>query len=182
MGNVGARHVGQVSIREVQRIFREAREKYDVILVDTGPLLGSLEASIVAAMADEVILVVARGQQRPLIDKTFSRLVEVGARVTGIVFNRAAQEDIERSEYSTSYQSMHIQSPVLPRAGTNGKQNRLGPVARAVANSGTQALLPDESGRERINDGHRISAIASRPAADSRRIADNLGAGSDTTA
>ena len=65
MGNVGARHVGQVSIREVQRIFREAREKYDVILVDTGPLLGSLEASIVAAMADEVILVVARGQQRP---------------------------------------------------------------------------------------------------------------------
>jgi polysaccharide biosynthesis transport protein len=134
MGNVGTQHGGQVSLSQVQRIIREARQNFDVVLIDTGPILGSLETCVVAAVADEVILVVARGQQRPLIDKAFSRLSDVGARIAGVVFNRAGKKDVEHSAY-TSYRTSHrstLQLEVHASGGSPGKSNRLGPVAQSV--------------------------------------------------
>ena len=43
-----------------------------MILVDTGPILGSIEASLVCAAADGVVLAVSRGQSRPLVEKSLT--------------------------------------------------------------------------------------------------------------
>jgi Mrp family chromosome partitioning ATPase/uncharacterized protein involved in exopolysaccharide biosynthesis len=136
VGNVGATHAGQLSLRSVRKIIADARTQYDVVLVDTGPILGSLEACLITSAVDEVIVTVARDQQRPLVEKTFSRLREVGARVAGIVFNRAPREDVETGGYMSSLTSQRLQSPVIQ--GTTGdskadRLQRLGPVVRAVA-------------------------------------------------
>jgi polysaccharide biosynthesis transport protein len=136
-GNIGTQHGGQVSLSQVQRIIRESRQSFDVVLIDTGPILGSLETCVVAAVADETILVVARGQQRPMIDKAFHRLADVGARIAGVVFNRAREDDVERSSY-TSYRTSHRPTPELEvqvSSGAPEKTRRLGPVAQAVARS-----------------------------------------------
>jgi polysaccharide biosynthesis transport protein len=134
VGDVGKKHVGQLSLQQVQRILREARESFDVVLVDTGPVLGSLESCIVAAVADEVILVVARGQQRTLIDKAFSRLRDIGAKVAGIVFNRAGEHDMEDSDYTSYRNSQRLAEAPTPK-GRRDRVRRLGPVARAVVDT-----------------------------------------------
>jgi Mrp family chromosome partitioning ATPase/uncharacterized protein involved in exopolysaccharide biosynthesis len=145
VGDVGKKHVGQLSLQQVQRILREARENFDVVLVDTGPVLGSLESCIVAAVADEVIVVVARGQQRPLIDKAFSRLRDIGAKVAGIVFNRAGQNDLEDSDY-TSYRNSQRLAEMPTIKGRRDRVRRLGPVARAVVDTEPAAeTSPEES-------------------------------------
>jgi Mrp family chromosome partitioning ATPase/uncharacterized protein involved in exopolysaccharide biosynthesis len=137
MGNVGASHAGQISLRAVRRIMSEARANFDVVLIDTGPILGSLEACIFAAAVDEVIVTVARGQQRPLVEKTFSRLREIGAHIAGIVFNRAASEDVERGGYSGSATSQRYHSPgAIEEVNGAARMRRLGPVAWAVAGEG----------------------------------------------
>jgi Mrp family chromosome partitioning ATPase/uncharacterized protein involved in exopolysaccharide biosynthesis len=136
VGNVGATHAGQLSLRAIRKILAEARTQYDVILIDTGPILGSLEACLIAAAVDEVIVAVARDQQRPLVEKTFSRLREVGARIAGIVFNRAPREDVETGGYMSSLASQRIQSPMIRDTAGDSKASRLqrlGPVVRAVA-------------------------------------------------
>lgn len=141
VGNVGASHAGQISLRAVRRIIAEARTQYDVVLVDTGPILGSLEACLVAAAVDEVIVAVARDQQRPLVEKTFARLREVGARIAGIVFNRAPREDVESGGYTSSVTSQRLQSPMIRGNSEETKTNRLqrlGPVVRAVAGEGPE--------------------------------------------
>ena len=79
------------------RLIEEARKQYDTILIDTGPILGSIEASLVCAAADAVVLTVARGQQRPLVEKSIGHLMNIGAKLAGVVFNRAQSNDFDRS-------------------------------------------------------------------------------------
>ena len=146
LGNIEAKHIGQFSVDTVRRIIKEARKKFDVVLFDTGPLLGSLEAGVVAASVDEVIVAVSRGQQRPLLDKTFERLKQLGARLAGIVFNRARLQDIERSGYSHSMSSQRIVSPVVNGTVTASRgTRRLGPIAQAVVTDSSPDHNSDEA-------------------------------------
>jgi succinoglycan biosynthesis transport protein ExoP len=99
----------QLANRPIQQVIDWLRERFDVILVDTGPVLGSLEAGIVTAAADQVLLVVARGQSDNIVQAAVGRLDRLGVRSTGIVFNRADPEDLRRSLSAASVgaPSMH---------------------------------------------------------------------------
>jgi len=87
---VGARpqHVGRLSTHFISELIAEARRHYDMILFDTGPIPGSIEALFVAGRVDEVILVVARGETQSRVDKTLAQLRMIGAKLAGTVFNR----------------------------------------------------------------------------------------------
>jgi Mrp family chromosome partitioning ATPase len=109
-------------------------------MIDTGPILGSIEASLVCAAADGVVLAVARGQQRPMVEKALSHLAAIGARLAGVVFNRAQANDFERSISGMSIRSIG-RMPVPTNgngngnghAKSNGNGASYGPVAKAVA-------------------------------------------------
>ncbi|GAB5496857.1 MAG: hypothetical protein Phyf2KO_19370 [Phycisphaerales bacterium] len=99
----------QLASRPIQQVIDWLRERFDVILIDTGPVLGSLEAGIVTAAADQVLLVVARGQSDNVVQAAVSRLERLGVLSTGLVFNRADPEDLRRSLSAASVgaPSMH---------------------------------------------------------------------------
>ncbi|HWE94418.1 MAG TPA: AAA family ATPase [Tepidisphaeraceae bacterium] len=118
-------HASTLSPAALRRLIEEAKKHFDTILVDTGPVLGSIEASLVAAAADAVVLAVSRGQQRPLVEKAVQHLQAIGAKLAGVVFNRAQANDFDRSISGLSLRSA---------AAGSGHQasTRIGPVARAV--------------------------------------------------
>ena len=89
--------VGQLSPAAISAIFEQARAQYDTVLVDTGPILGSLEASIVSTKVDGVVVAVSRGEQQTLVDKSLGHLASLGANVLGLVFNKARIVDVIRS-------------------------------------------------------------------------------------
>jgi len=99
----------QLASRPIQQVIDWLRERFDVILIDTGPVLGSLEAGIVTAAADQVLLVVARGQSDNIVQAAVGRLERLGVRSTGIVFNRADPNDLRKSLSAASVgaPSMH---------------------------------------------------------------------------
>jgi succinoglycan biosynthesis transport protein ExoP len=117
LGRAGSEHVSQLSPAVVRSIIDQAKRRFDTILIDTGPIPGSLEAAVVAAAVDGVILAVSRGEQRPLAEQCIAHLNTLGARVVGIVFNRAAQKDIYASgtRYLSSTQVL-LGSNRSPRA------------------------------------------------------------------
>jgi capsular exopolysaccharide synthesis family protein len=117
-------HASTLSPQSLRRMIVEAKEHFDVILIDTGPILGSIEASLVCTAVDGVVLAVARGQQRPMVEKSLNHLVGIGARLLGVVFNRAQGADFTNSI-----------SGMSARNQRNGKGGPFGPVARAVASS-----------------------------------------------
>ena len=97
VGTTHAHHASTLSPVALRRLISEAKKQFDIIIIDTGPLLGSIEASLVCAAADRSILAVARNQQRPLVERSIRHLQEIGAELAGVVFNRAHSSDFERS-------------------------------------------------------------------------------------
>ena len=117
-------HASTLSPAALRRLVDESKKHFDTVLIDTGPILGSIEASLVCAAADAVVLTVSRGQQRPLVEKSIQHLASIGARLAGVVFNRAQASDFERS-----ISGMSVRSNPATQGG------RMGPVARAVQSS-----------------------------------------------
>lgn len=87
----------EISARRVADLLAPLRQVYQAIVVDTGPVLGSLEAQAVSAVADEIMLVVTRGREVRSVKLAIDRLHSLGARRIGVVFNRATRNDVERS-------------------------------------------------------------------------------------
>ncbi|MEM9881421.1 MAG: hypothetical protein AAF800_00705 [Planctomycetota bacterium] len=83
-------HIGKMSDRFIRELIDRARADYDLILFDTGPVPGSVEALLVTSQADGVVVVVPQGEQKSALDRTMSYLKVVGAKVAGTVFNRSA--------------------------------------------------------------------------------------------
>jgi capsular exopolysaccharide synthesis family protein len=148
VGQAQAHHAGMFSPQALRRLLTEAKKHYEIILIDTGPILGSIEATPVCSAADGVILTVSRGQQRPLVEKAIAHLTSIGAKFAGIVFNRAQSNDFARSISGISLRSVARQHQAAGNGrGTNGHSNghsayskadgvkAFGPVARAVATS-----------------------------------------------
>ena len=141
VGNARPEDAGLLSPRSLRRLLSAAREQYDIALIDTGPVLGSLEASMAAAEADATVLIVSRGDSRKIAERSLAHLREVGARVRGVVFNHALDDDLSDS----SYGSMVAQD----RRGGSVQVDpavaaRFGPLGSAVATFGPAAAMAEE--------------------------------------
>lgn len=137
LGGATSAHVGQLSPYAMRAIVDAARQEYDAVLIDTGPVLGSLEASIVAAEADKVLIVLSRGESHALGQKAISKVRSIGARLAGVVFNRATLEDVEVSGYSSARTNSSESSrrAVAVKTMTMEDGVAVGPIGTAVASS-----------------------------------------------
>lgn len=86
--------IGRLSNRFISRLIEQAKLQYDMILFDTGPIPGSVEALYVAGEVDAVVLVVSRGETQTNFNRAVSYLKMVGATLAGTVFNRADRADM----------------------------------------------------------------------------------------
>ncbi|MEX2217583.1 MAG: AAA family ATPase [Phycisphaerales bacterium] len=130
-GENDAHDVSRLSPVLVRRILEQARNEYDTVIVDTGPILGSLEASLVAAESDAVILALGRGQQRYQVERAVNHLGSIGARLAGVVFNRARLGDFRRAVSSASVRSVPV--PASGNGHHPGLMPAMGPMAATVA-------------------------------------------------
>lgn len=116
VGNLWALPVGftdgmqpeQISQADLHRVLETAREQFDTVIIDTGPILGSLEANLVTPMSDSVVMVVSRGQKATLLRSAMQRLARLGATCGGLVFNRAEVGDFDRSISAASFSGRSV--------------------------------------------------------------------------
>ena len=95
----------------VRSLLGRLRASFDVILIDAGPVPGTTDATIMATCADGVIMVASRGDQGSDAQRALRHLSELNVFVVGLVFNRAAIQDIERSRYSSSVSVSRNEAP-----------------------------------------------------------------------
>lgn len=112
----------RLSEGNVKPVLDALRERFDIVLIDTGPILGSLEANIVSALSDRVVLTVSRGQHTRLAQAALERLHRLGGVCAGLVFNRAAPVDFRSSVSHASIRS----SSLLVRPGEEDGATRPG--------------------------------------------------------
>ncbi len=131
VGTTHAHHASTLSPVALRRLLSEAKKQFDIVIVDTGPILASIEASLICAAADRTILAVARNQQRPLVERSIGHLQAIGASLAGVVFNRAQAKDFEKSMSGLALRSRP--APGNPAAGANSASGAS--AAKAVAGS-----------------------------------------------
>jgi capsular exopolysaccharide synthesis family protein len=118
----------------VRSLLEECRTHFNVIIIDSGPILGSLEAAILAQEVDGVVLTISRGQQRELVQKAMQRVRSLGGLVVGFIFNRAKPQDFHRSSYTAVSRADVADAVVASEPAWDAESlTRFGPVVRAVA-------------------------------------------------
>lgn len=92
-GPVPANPSELLSTPAMARFLDEVREAYDVVLIDTPPVLPVTDSAIVAAQADGVILVYQAGKVgRLVLKRAKAHLESARARVWGVVLNDVKSE------------------------------------------------------------------------------------------
>ena len=144
IGAAKPQDAGLLSPKALRALIARAREEYDVVLIDTGPCLGSLEASMAAAEADATVLIVSRGDSKALATRARDHLKSVGAYVVGMVFNHAIESDMAQSSFA-SIVSAERRSDIGQVAASADPEvaARFGPLGSAVAVFGRPSDSPN---------------------------------------
>lgn len=137
-GSARAHDLSKLSPTAVRRLLDDARTMYDIVIVDTGPVPESLDAAMMAAEVDGVIMTFSRGSDRRHAERAITYLDSIGANMCGVVFNRAEERDwstlrdTARTAVPGTSTDMDLSSYV---PAVSEETDRFGPVARAVASS-----------------------------------------------
>ncbi|AFM43142.1 capsular exopolysaccharide biosynthesis protein [Desulfosporosinus acidiphilus SJ4] len=90
-----------VGSKRMKRLIEEASEQFDMVLIDTPPVVAVTDASILAQEVDGVILILASGEvNKDYAQRAKEQLDKVGAKILGAVLNKA---DLKTSEYYYYY-------------------------------------------------------------------------------
>jgi tyrosine-protein kinase len=124
-----------LSGRRAGQVFADLTREFDVVLLDSSPLLPVTDGSILAGMSDAVLLVAAADYSTKRdVGRSLESLSRVSANVVGLVLNRASTSDsyvYYRYGYGYGYGSgpNETLAPSDPAAtstpphGTNGARN-----------------------------------------------------------
>jgi Mrp family chromosome partitioning ATPase len=135
-GSVSAHQEVRLSPEAVRLVIETVRDQYDIVLVDTGPVPGTLGASIMNSLVDGVVVVLSRGAGRTQTQRAVNHLTLIGATIVGYVFNRAESRDFQMS-YGSSISSPNVEKSrsgsQIDIATARRGAEKYGPVVSAVA-------------------------------------------------
>jgi capsular exopolysaccharide synthesis family protein len=90
-----------VGSKRMKRLIEEVSTQFDMVLIDTPPIVAVTDAAILAQEVDGVILVLASGEvNKEYAQRAKELLDKVGAKILGAVLNKA---DMKTSEYYYYY-------------------------------------------------------------------------------
>lgn len=90
-----------VGSQRMKRLINEVSAQFDVVLIDTPPIIAVTDAAIIAQEVDGVILVLASGEvNKEYALRAKEQLDKVGAKILGAVLNKA---DMNTSEHYYYY-------------------------------------------------------------------------------
>ena len=85
---------GDLLARRLTDVLDEARERYDLVLIDTPPLLSTDDARTIATLAKGILLVVTRGTLARSVTESVVAIEALQAPLMGIVANRFKEASV----------------------------------------------------------------------------------------
>jgi polysaccharide biosynthesis transport protein len=109
-------------LNNAHEIFARLRHHFDLVLIDSPPVLPVTDAAILARHADATLVLVAAGQTRRAdLRRTVEKLDQVSATILGIVLNKVTRQTERNYGYTYSYKPYRQEAPPATPAGhSNG--------------------------------------------------------------
>jgi len=108
----------------MRRLLATLSERFTQIIVDSPPVISFTDASILATVVDGVILVVHAGRSsRAVVRRAKQQLLDVGARIFGVVLNNVKVEshDYYYAGYYSGYYNSEYDSDKDAGANENAR-------------------------------------------------------------
>ncbi|MDB4809394.1 polysaccharide biosynthesis tyrosine autokinase [bacterium] len=127
-GILPADAAGILNSRRMSELLQDVKQRFDLVLVDSPPILGVSDAAVLASEVDLTMVVVQhRKLPRNMLMRVKQAVENVGGQVIGVVLNNVDVRSDSQYQYYTSYYTYY--------APSNMKENRT-PQAMTVHQSG----------------------------------------------
>ena len=115
MGINEAIHAENMSLDAAKQILGSLREQFDIVIIDTGPLSGSVESTPLASAVDGVVLTLRKGRSRVPLRRCVEELRALGAPYFGVILNYADRADYRNfSDTSKSINDLLLEEAAGP--------------------------------------------------------------------
>jgi capsular exopolysaccharide synthesis family protein len=86
--------------KSMQKLLEMLREQFEIILIDTPPVLAVTDAQLLASQSDGVLMVINAGKiKKDIATKAKENLLRVNARLLGVVLNNVKHRASEEYYY-----------------------------------------------------------------------------------
>jgi succinoglycan biosynthesis transport protein ExoP len=97
-------------------IFAQLRAHFDLVLIDSPPILPVTDAAILSRYADATLMLAAAGQTRQAdLHRAAERLDQAGATILGVVLNKVTRQHGRYYGYAYGYKAYSTKVPPVPR-------------------------------------------------------------------
>lgn len=123
-GLLPADSAGLLNSQRMVDLIADVKSRFDLVLIDSPPILGVSDASVLANLADMTMIVVQhRKLPRHMLMRVKQSVENVGGKVVGVVLNNVDLRSDAQYQYYTSYYTYY--SPTnSPNGGQGGKSRR----------------------------------------------------------
>ena len=103
-GSAGTDVVSLLHSETMEHFVEGAKERFDIVIFDSPPILGVSDASLIASMVDcSIVVVQHRRFPRSMLLRVKKAIQNVGGKILGVVLNNVNVRHDRNYEYYTSY-------------------------------------------------------------------------------
>jgi ATPases involved in chromosome partitioning len=96
--------LGVLNSRRMSELIQDVKQRFDLVLVDSPPILGVSDAAVLASEVDLTMIVIQhRKLPRNMLLRVKSAVDNVGGHVIGVVLNNVDVRSDSQYQYYTSY-------------------------------------------------------------------------------
>jgi len=142
-GILPADAAGILNSRRMSELIQDVKQRFDLVLVDSPPILGVSDASVLASEVDLTMIVVQhRKLPRNMLLRVKHAVENVGGNVIGVVLNNVDVRSDSQYQYYTSYYTYYApaESQIGPPVGPAGGKSQAA-AKQEAASRGNDAEL-----------------------------------------
>ncbi|MBN8457059.1 MAG: polysaccharide biosynthesis tyrosine autokinase [Verrucomicrobia bacterium] len=131
-GILPADAAGILNSRRMSELIQDVKQRFDLVLVDSPPILGVSDASVLASEVDLTMIVVQhRKLPRNMLLRVKHAVENVGGNVIGVVLNNVDVRSDSQYQYYTSYYTYYAPAESQVGPPVSGKTAKASPTAPA---------------------------------------------------
>ena len=121
-GSLGPEDLGGFSRARLASLMEACRPNYDVILVDSPPVLGISDASVISQEVDVSLLLIQHSRYPRNVSQRAKRVIEdVGGKLFGVILNNVNIKTDDNYYYYAGYSTQYGYKKRAPRAAQRSK-------------------------------------------------------------
>ena len=145
-GILPADAAGILNSRRMSELIQDVKQRFDLVLVDSPPILGVSDASVLASEVDLTMIVVQhRKLPRNMLLRVKQSVENVGGNVIGVVLNNVDVRSDSQYQYYTSYYTYYApaesQAPSMQNKPSSSRPSRPSSPLESAASPRTDDTL-----------------------------------------